>query len=318
MSLTMRVILLAGVLMLGGCKPTPTNRLQGYVEGEFVYVAAPGAGALEKLAVRRGAQVKEGDLLFSLDSRPERAAHDEATRRLAQAKANLEDLKKGRRPEEIAAVEAQIEQARAALTMSTNEKRRQDELFKRGVAAQRELDLAISNFDQDRKKVVQLEADLATARLGARTDQVSAAEAEVRAREAALANAEWELSQKQQSAPRAGLVFDTLYREGEWVVAGRPVVSLLPPENIKVRAFVEESRVGSIHPGDPIRAFIDGVAEPVGGKVSYVFPQAEYTPPVIYSRETRGKLVFMIEAVFDSAIAAKLNPGQPVEVEIGK
>jgi HlyD family secretion protein len=318
MKCAIRLMLLAIVLAFPGCKPAATNRLQGYVEGEFVYVAAPGAGALEKLAVRRGTQVKAGDLLFSLDSRPERAAYDEATRRLAQSKANLEDLKKGRRPEEIAAMEAQIEQARAALTLSTKEKARQDDLLKRGVATHQEVDRAVSTFDQDRKKVAQLEADLATAKLGARTDQVSAAEAEMRAREAALANAEWDLSQKQQSAPRAGLIFDTLYREGEWVAAGRPVVSLLPPENIKIRAFVSESQVGAIHPGDPVRVFIDGVAEPAAGKVSYIFPQAEYSPQVFYSRDTRGKLVFMLEAIFEAAVAAKLNPGQPVEVELGK
>src|SRR4051812_12344597 len=91
------------------CKPAPTDRLQGYVEGEFVYVASPGAGALEKLAVQRGAQVNAGELLFALDSRPEHADHDEAARRLAQAKATFEDVKKGRRPEEIAAMQAQAD-----------------------------------------------------------------------------------------------------------------------------------------------------------------------------------------------------------------
>jgi HlyD family secretion protein len=303
---------------LTACKPAQSGRLQGYVEGEFVYVASPGAGALEKLGVQRGGQVKTGDLLFALDSRPERAAHDEAARRLAQAKANLEDTKKGRRPEEIAAMEAQIDQSRAALALSTKEKARQEELLKRGVASRQDLDRAVSTYEQDRKKVAQLEADLETARLGSRSDQVAAAEADMRAREAALAKADWDLAQKEQSAPQAGLIFDTLYREGEWVGAGRPVVVLLPPANIKVRAFVAESRVGSIRPGNPIRAFLDGLGEPVTGKISFVSPQAEYTPPVIYSRETRGKLVFMIEAVFDPATAAKLNPGQPVEVEIGK
>jgi HlyD family secretion protein len=93
------------------------------------------------------------------------------------------------------------------------------------------------------------------------------------------------------------------------------VISLLPPLNIKVRAFVPESRIGAIHVGDGVRVRVDGVAEPIVGKVSFISPQAEYTPPVIYSQETRGKLVFMIEAVFEPAVAAKLHPGQPVDVE---
>jgi len=115
----------------------------------------------------------------------------------------------------------------------------------------------------------------------------------------------------------AGLVFDTLYREGEWVPAGRPVVVLLPPENIKVRAFVSESRLGSLHPGDNAQVAVDGVQRRFSGKVSYISPRAEYTPPVIYSQESRDKLVFMVEVVFDPQAAADLNPGQPVDVQFG-
>ena len=136
----------------------------------------------------------------------------------------------------------------------------------------------------------------------------------MRAQEAALAKAEWDLSQKRRSAARDSLVFDTLYREGEWVAAGRPVVALLPPQNIKVRAFVPETRIATIHIGDRVRVAVDGIGEPFTGKVSYISPRAEYTPPVIYSREARSKLVFMIEAVFDPKTAENLHPGQPVDV----
>jgi HlyD family secretion protein len=178
-----------------------------------------------------------------------------------------------------------------------------------------DLDRARSARDQDDHRVQQLEADLATAHLGSRDDQIAAAEANVRALEAALAQADWNLAQKRQDAPQTGLVYDLLYQQGEWVAAGKPVVALLPPENIKVRAFVPEGRVGSIHPGDRVSVFVDGVGEPSVGQVTYISPQAEYTPPVIYSQESRQKLVFMIEARFDAATAAKLHPGQPVDVE---
>jgi len=288
------------------------------VEGEFVYVASPYAGALGSLYVRRGAQVKVGDPLFALENTSERTGRDEARRRLAQAHANLEDAKKGKRPSEIESIEAQLKQARSALVLSEREYARQEQLLRiPGATSQQDVDRARSTRDQDGQRVAQAEADLKTAQLGARTDQVAAAEAEVRAREATLARAEWDLSQKRQTAPKAGLVFDTLYREGEWVAAGRPVIALLPPQNIKVRAFVPEPRVGALHPGDSVQVFVDGVREPFIGKVSFISPQAEYTPPVIYSRESRGKLVFMIEAVFDPKIAVNLHPGQPVEVQFG-
>jgi len=307
----------AVLLVSVSCARQDPNKVQGYVEGEFVYVASPLAGILESLYVQRGAQVKAGDRLFALESAREKAALDEAERRLAQARANLEDAKKGSRPSEIESLEAQLKQAKAALVLSEKELERQEQLVRSGARALQDLDRARSTRDQDRERVQRLEADLETAHLGSRTDQVLAAEANVRAQDAAVAKAEWDLSQKSQAAPQTGLVFDTLYREGEWVAAGRPVVVLLPPQNIKVRAFVPEPRIGAIRVGEPVRVAVDGVSEPLIGKVSYIFPRAEFTPPVIYSQESRSKLVFMIEAVFDPETAVKLHPGQPVDVQFG-
>lgn len=301
--------------LLTACNRPPSTRVQGYIEGEFVYIAAPVAGALQKLHVQRGAQVKEGDPLFALDSAPEKAAREEAERRLLQARANLEDARKGKRPPEIEAIEAQLRQAEAALQLSEIEMARQQQLVKVNAVAVQDLDRARTINDQNRQRVVQLKAELETARLGARPDQVAAAEANARALEATLAKADWELSQKHQAAPKAGLVFDTLYREGEWVPAARPAVMLLPPQNIKLRAFVPEPRVGSIHPGDRVRVNVDGTPQSFDGKVSYISPRAEFTPPVIYSRESREKLVFMVEAVFDPNVATNLHPGQPVDAE---
>jgi len=307
-----------GAAVLVACNRPPSDRVQGYVEGEFVYVASPFAGQLEALSVRRGGQVRAGEALFALERVSEKAARDEAERRLSQALANVEDARKGKRPTEIDSLKAQLKQAQAALRLSSREVVRQEGLREvPGAAVELEVDRARSARDQDRQRVAQLEADLNTALLGSRTDQVIAAEAEVRAREAALAKAEWEFAQKRQQAPKSGLVFDTLYREGEWVPAGRPVVVLLPPENIKVRAFVSEIRVGAIHPGDEVQVGVDGVQRPFAGKVSYIAPRAEYTPPVIYSQESRDKLVFMIEVVFDPQSAVDLNPGQPVDVQLG-
>lgn len=307
----MAMALLTGV---AGCKPGESGILQGYVEGEYLYVASPLAGELEKLHVKRGDEVKEGALLFELDNIPEKAALEEAERRLNQARATLEDVKKGRRPSEMAALEAQLGQARAALTFAETELKRQQQLSGTGATSKDDLDRAVNLHDQNKHRVAQLVAELETARLGQRDDQITAAEAEVKARAATLDKAKWDLAQKQQKATKSGVVFDTLYREGEWVAAGRPVVALLPPANIKVRTFVPETEIGGVHQGDKMEVTVDGAGAPVVGTVSFVSPEAEYTPPVIYSRESRSKLVFMIELVFDAEVAAKLHPGQPVDV----
>lgn len=302
---------------LTACAPSPPNRFQGYVEGDFVYVASPQSGALETLAVRRGAVVKAGDPLFSLDQSPEKEAFAEAQRRLGEARANLADAKKGKRQTEIQSLEAQIKQAQAALEYSAAELERQEKLSRvAGAGSANDLEKARATRDEDSAHLEQMKADLETARLGARDDLVAAMEANVRALEAAQARSQWELRQKSQAAPEAGQVYDTLYRQGEWVEAGRPVVVLLPPQNIKVRAFVPESVAGSLHQGDSLSVYVDGVTNAFSGTISFISPQAEYTPPVIYSTESRGKLVFLIEAVFDPKTAVQLHPGQPVDVQL--
>ena len=180
-----------------GCDREDPNRVQGYVEGDFVYVASPLAGSLQELAVRRGARLKAGDLLFALDNIPERAARDEADRKLAQARATLEDLKKGKRPSELEALEAQFKQARAAVALADKEFAQQEGLMRTpGATAELEFLRARALREQNRQRLAEVEADLRTARLGSRADQVAAAESNVRALEAALARAEWSMRLK--------------------------------------------------------------------------------------------------------------------------
>jgi HlyD family secretion protein len=309
--------ILTSLTILTACNPSHPNYVQGYVEGDFVYVASPQSGALQTLAVSRGAIVKAGDPLFSLELSPEKDTLEQAERRLSEGRANLADARKGKREPEIHSLEAQIKQTRAALDYSAAELERQEKLSRvPGASSADDLDKARATHDEDAARLAQMEADLETARLGARDDVVAALEANLRALEAVQARSQWELGQKRQAAPQAGVVFDTLYRQGEWVEAGRPVVALLPPQNIKVRAFVPESLVGALHQGDHMTVHVDGVTNSITGTISFISPQAEYTPPVIYSDENRGKLVFMIEAVFDPETAAQLHPGQPVEVKL--
>lgn len=307
---------IAATVIMCGCKPPPSEGLQGYVEGEFVYVSSPSSGQLVKLHVRRGQQVKIGDPLFELEDVAEKAARDEAEHRLRQAKATLDDAKKGKRPTEIDSIEAQLSQAREALALADIDFKRQEDLIKTGAVSAEATDRARSTRLQGQQRVEQLEADLKTAQLGLRQDAVAALEAEVKAREASLTKAGWDLSQTRQHAPQAGVVNDTLYREGESVAAGRPVVVLLPPANVKVRAFVPETRLAALHVGAAATVRIDGTADALPAKVSFIAPQAEYTPPVIYSQENRSKLVFMVELNFTNDVAAKLHPGQPVDVNL--
>jgi len=157
---------------------------------------------------------------------------------------------------------------------------------------------------------------LETAKLGGRADAVRAGEAAVASLSAALDKAKWSFDQKQQCAPTNVFVQDTLYRQGEWVAAGNPVVVLLPPANLKVRFFVPETLLAKIKTGQSVQVSFDGSAKSYSATVNYISTQAEFTPPVLYNRENRAKLVYMIEAKFSATDAADLRPGQPVDVTL--
>jgi HlyD family secretion protein len=306
-------LFIAGVA-LSGCDHAPSPWLQGYVEAEFVYVSAGVPGRLETLSVSRGDTVSKDDKLFQLEARLQTAARQEANRRVAQARANLEDLTKGRRPTEVAAIEAQLDQAQTALELAEKESKRQEDLASTGATAVENLDRARSSAEQGRARVEELSAQLATARMGAREDQIAAAKEAAAAAEAAEAQAIWNLDQTTQAAPASGQVFDTLFRQGEWVAAGKPVVVLLPPENVKVRFFVPEPQLSGVALNQKVEVRVDGAADSISGTINFISPKAEYTPPVIYSADNRAKLVFMVEAAFVPDLAARLHPGQPVDV----
>jgi HlyD family secretion protein len=307
--------LVTAVLALAACSRPDNGAFPGYAEGEYVRIASPYAGSLATLSVKRGDQLAGGAPLFALEHENERASREEAAARVRQAESQLENLRKGKRPEEVAAVRAQLAQAEASLKLSSAELKRTEDLVASKFLSPSKLDEARSAQERDRSRVAELNAQLKVVQLAGRSDEIAALQSEVKAAREQLAQAEWRLAQKTQRAPRAALVADTLYTQGEWVQAGMPVVSLLPPENIKLKFFVPEKQLGALKIGQDVQVSCDGCT-PLTAKVSYVSPQAEYTSPLIYSKENRATLVFLIEARAKPDDAIKLHPGQPVEVRL--
>jgi HlyD family secretion protein len=258
--------------------------------------------------------VEAGAVLFTLERSAELAQQQQTARQLEAAQARVADLKKGSRPSEIAALQAQFDQARTAAELAGIEFKRIETLHQTQVVSDNDFDRARLNFEQAGRFRDQLDAQLATAKLGARPDVVAAAEAEAESAAANHVKATWSVEQKTQAAPRAGLVYDTLYRAGEFVPAGSPVVSLLAPELLKVRFFLPEADFATLKAGDIVKVTLGDRSAPLEAHVSYLSPQPEYTPPVLYNRENRSKLVFMVEATFSTVDARDLHPGQPVDV----
>jgi HlyD family secretion protein len=302
--------------LLAACSREDSNSYQGYVEGEFVYVASSQSGKLIDLSVTRGKTITTGTPLFALESVDETAALDQAKRQLVATQSQLEDILTGKRAPEVASVRAQLALARANARKAALQLRRDEAQFDAGGISQGQLDDSRANADATAAQVRDLSEQVDIARMPGRPQQIAAQRAQVAAAQAVVAQAQWKLDQKRVAAPADGLVYDTLYRRGEWVQAGSPIVQMLPPGNIKVRFFVPESAVGALAAGRAVSIHCDGCAADIAAKITYVSNQAEYTPPVIYSNESRAKLVFMIEAHANASDASKLHPGQPVAVRL--
>jgi len=300
--------------LLPGCAEKKTPSCQGYVEGEFVYVSSAEAGRLDRLAVARGDLTTNGAPLFVLESESEAAVQRQARHQLSVAGAQLKDLRVGKRPPELAVIREQLAQASAEEKRAAANLIRDEAQYQAGGISVAQLDAARASAESLAARVRELERQLDVAALPARDDQIRAQESAVAAARAALEQADWKLRQKTVSATVAGRVFDTLYRACEWVPAGHPVVRLLPPENVKIRFFVPEPLVGGLSVGQEITLRCDGGPSDVRATISYVSAESEYTPPIIYSNETRSKLIYMIEARPPVVDAIKLHPGQPVEV----
>ena len=307
--------LAAAALLAAGCGREARDVFQGYAEADYVDVATAEPGQLESLGAAKGDAIAAGAPLFALEAAREAAALRQAQEQLAAAQAQLQDLRQGKRPPELDVVRAQLEQARAEATRAGAERARDAAQFASGGIAQAQLDRSQAAADAAAARVRELERQLDVAQLPARADQIAAQEAQAAAAQAAVDQAAWRLGQKTVAAPVAGQVFDVLYQPGEWVAAGRPVVRLLPPDNVKIRFFVPETALGALAVGQALAVRCDGCAEDIPAKITYVSPEAEYTPPIIYSNERRSKLVFMVEARPVEA-GANLHPGQPVQAAL--
>jgi HlyD family secretion protein len=307
-------MLLAG-LLLAGCQPAEPVSYQGYVEGEYVLLASPESGVLQELHVKRGDQVQSGMLLYALERNNELAAQQETAARLHAAEARFKNLSQGLRASELEALQAETDQAQAALQLATSQLQRDRDLAQKGYVTPGRLDEDQANLAQSQARLAQAQARLKLARESVgRSGELAQVLAEIDAAKAAIAQAEWRVQQKIRAAPAAGLIQDTFFAQGEWVPAGRPVVSLLSPEQVKLRFYVPETKLGTLRIGQPVQVACDGCGEPLAANIVFISPVAEFTPPVIYSRATRAKLVFLIEAIPAVDVAARLHPGQPVDV----
>lgn len=261
------------LVLLAGCSKEDDGAWLGYAEADTVYIAAPAGGWMTTLDVERGAMVKKGMALFTLDANTQNAARDQAEAAIREA-------------------ESQLAAATASRDLAAKELKRQKALLKTNATTRQLYDQAKSSFDTAEAQVEQITATLASSR-------------------AALASAAYTLSQRTIVSRSDGQVQDIYFRVGEYASAQTPVISLLPPENVYVRFFVPESDYARLKLGQTVRVSCDG-CRPITATISFIASSYEYAPPVVFSIQSRDKLVFKVEARMAGGIP--LHPGQPVDV----
>lgn len=302
--------------VLAACQESPPPvAWSGYAEGDHLYVSAPIAGTLVQVPAQPGQSVAAGAVLFQLEDALSQASLAEAQARVTSAQAQARNGLSGRRVPERAQVQAQLDQALAAAERARADWQRQQMLVAQGFVSAARAEEAETAWHQAQARVLEGRAAVRSAEQpSARPEELSAAQANAEAAVQGLAQAAWRQQQTRQLAPAAGVVTETFFRVGEYVQAGQPVLALLPPTHRKARFYVSERQLGALALGQPVRVRCDGCGADIPARISHIAPQAEYTPPVIYSNAQRAKLVFRVEARPDAAQAARLHPGQPLEV----
>jgi HlyD family secretion protein len=281
------ICLALSVLLLAACSEKKDDAWLGYAEGDDALISAPQPGWVTAMKVERGQAIHRGDVLFVLDDTREAAGRDQAQAALTQSEAALAQAK------------ASLTQEQANLAYTRTELGRQDRLAQAGAGTPTQRDLARNNFQQSQARIGELQA------------QITQTTAQIAQMKASLGSASYALSQREIVAQTEGVVQDINFREGEYAPASTPVLTILPPGNIFVRFFVPEGQLSRVHLGQKVRITCDG-CRPIEAQISFIAAQQEFTPPVIFSNESREKLVFKLEARAQGGL--KLHPGQPVEV----
>jgi len=310
------LFLIAVTLFVSGCGDPQTNEFPGYMEAHLVLIGSEQAGRVETLSVEEGDRVEKDAPIFTLESTEQEAEVAAAKARVAEAEARLADAKQHmQRPGEIDVLEAALAQAKAILVQSNLTLDRTQKLFDKHWVSQAQLDDAQAQHDRNEAAVAEAEKRIAAAKLPNRSDLIDAAAASVETSRHSLEQAEKALAKRKVFAPAAGTIEEVYFRPGEVVNAGQAVVALLPPGNLKVRFFVQEPVRAALHLDQTVSVTCDGCKGELTAKISFIARDAEFTPPVIFSREQREKLVFLVEARPMEA-TANLTAGQPVTVSL--
>jgi len=296
----------------------------GTIEATESNLAFQAPGRVREVLVREGEPVTRGQLLARLDKEEFIARLDQARAALERAMKNqaqlesLLDVYEKTLPAEVDRAQAAVTSAEKVLAESRRDYERYENLFARGVVAQKERDAVKLSYEVNKGKLEEMQAVLSQARSNltridaARTD-VAAARAQVAACRAALAQAEIQLQYTELRAPYAGFITSRNVEPGEVVTPSREVLTLADLSQLDLKIFVDETEIGKVKPGQRVDVKVDTFPGRVfPGRVSFISPEGEFTPKIIQTHKERVKLVYLVKVTMPNPDLA-LKPGMPAD-----
>ena len=301
---------------LGGGTATPVS-VTGTIEATQVDVSVKITGRILERLVKEGDTVSRGQLLVRLDDSELAADVKRQEAALRSAQATLRDLEKGARPQEIEDARAAVSSAEATRSMTEREFQRNDQLFKQNLIAAQDVDRARQAYEVARAQERSAREKLALVLAGSRPDQIDAARWQVTQAESALAQAQSRLREARVIAPIDGVVLRKNLEAGETANPGVPILTLVNPKDVWLRAYVPETEVGKLKIGDTATLRVDAFPNRVfSGRLIEIGSEAEYTPRNVQTKKERVNLVFRIKIQIDNP-AGILKPGLPADADVG-
>jgi HlyD family secretion protein len=316
MTATRRVIAAVtafGLAIAAGCgmgrgKPDGS----GTIECTQVLVAPQVAGKIAKMPAREGMALRAGDLVAQIDTADYELRRVESEAALALVQAQLELVTAGSRDEDVQRAKAQVREAEAVSRAAEADRKRIEEVFEKGSATTKQRDDARAGAERSAAALDAAQQQLTRLTRGSRLEEVRMAQAQVDLAKARMAQAAKGLADCAVKAPIDGTVTTRIREEGEVVGVGTPLVSLSRLDEVWLTLFIPEPRVASVKVGQTAWVMVDGSDKRIEGKVTFVSPEAEFTPRNVQTREERAKLVFRVRVTVLNSDGI-LKPGMPAD-----
>jgi HlyD family secretion protein len=284
----------------------------GTIECTQVLVAPQVAGRIAKLPARDGMTLRAGDLVAQLDPADYELRRAEGDAALAHAQAQLDLVTAGSRDEDVQRCKAQVREAEAVSRAAEADRKRIEEVFAKGSATTKQRDDAGAGAERAAAALDAAQQQLNRLTRGSRQEEIRMAQAQADLAKVRLAQATKALADCTVKAPMDGMVTTRIREEGEVVGVGTPLVALSRLDEVWLTLFIPEPRVAKVKLGQTAWVMVDGSDRRIEGKVTFVSPEAEFTPRNVQTREERAKLVYRVRVTVPNP-DRMLKPGMPAD-----